>query len=296
MSEPDNRPRLGPGAAVLLMDRAGRVLLQQRDDIRPPAGYGRWAIPGGGIDAGETPRDAALREFEEETGVRLERLRFHKTLTYDGPDSVVIAQHVFFADDLVDPATIQVNEGLDFRFWAPDEVEGLLMNPFPREVLRGFFASDHYRGTLRGHDRYKEGACVVALDRWGRVLLQLRDADLPPERYPDHWSLLGGLIEPGEAPDLAALREFEEETGILLDDVRLYRAFRRTVDLPEALVDIQHVYFADPDIPEEQIDVREGQAMRYFAEHELGALLIPPHTRTILAAFFGSPAYRALFH
>lgn len=292
----DRRPHLGPGAAVLLMDATGRVLLQQRDDDLAPAGYGRWALPGGGIEPGESPRDAALREFEEETGIALARLRFHRTASYDGPDSVVDALHVFFADDDVDEAAIQVNEGLAFAFWSPAEIAALVMNPFPRSILEAFFASDHYRGTLATKAAYREGACVIALDRWGRALLQLRDADLPPERYPDTWSLPGGLMEPGEAPDAAALREFEEETGHLLEDLTLYRAFRRDTDLPSALVDVQHVYFADPDIPEERVEVREGQAFRYFESAALAALPMPPHTRQILAAFFTSPAYKGLFH
>lgn len=33
---------------------------------------GQWAFPGGRIDAGETPEDAALRELEEEVGLRLD--------------------------------------------------------------------------------------------------------------------------------------------------------------------------------------------------------------------------------
>jgi 8-oxo-dGTP diphosphatase len=152
-----------------------------------------------------------------------------------------------------------------------------------------------YRGTLATKRPYKEGVAVLALDRWGRVLLQLRDADLPPERHPDVWSLPGGIIEPDEAPDAAGLREFEEETGHLLEDLKLYRVFRRH-DIETLLVDVQHVYFGDPDIVEEAIDVREGQAFQYWGPAETLTLPMPPHARTILGWFFESPAYKALFH
>src|SRR4051794_4389568 len=33
--------------------------------------YGAWMIPKGAVESGETPAEAALREFEEETGTRL---------------------------------------------------------------------------------------------------------------------------------------------------------------------------------------------------------------------------------
>lgn len=35
----------------------------------------RWILPGGGIDHGEHPHDAVIREFEEETGFGIEVLR-----------------------------------------------------------------------------------------------------------------------------------------------------------------------------------------------------------------------------
>ena len=54
-----------PCVGVLLTDRAGRVFAGERIDTP-----GAWQMPQGGIDAGETPRDAALRELHEETGVR----------------------------------------------------------------------------------------------------------------------------------------------------------------------------------------------------------------------------------
>ena len=55
-------------ARVLLLDRAGRVLLLHGwDPARPDQPY--WFTVGGGIDEGETPAQAALRELREETGL-----------------------------------------------------------------------------------------------------------------------------------------------------------------------------------------------------------------------------------
>ena len=53
---------------VLLFDRDGRILLFLT--LAPDtSGVARWLTPGGGVDAGETYHDAAVRELEEETGL-----------------------------------------------------------------------------------------------------------------------------------------------------------------------------------------------------------------------------------
>jgi 8-oxo-dGTP diphosphatase len=46
---------------------------------------GRWALPGGHVDVGETSRDAAARELAEETGVHVEAAVLRQLGVYDAP-------------------------------------------------------------------------------------------------------------------------------------------------------------------------------------------------------------------
>jgi len=59
-------PVVGVGGVVV---RDGRVLLIRRG--KPPL-YGRWVVPGGTVELGETLEQALVREMEEETSLRVE--------------------------------------------------------------------------------------------------------------------------------------------------------------------------------------------------------------------------------
>ena len=59
-------PVVGVGGVVV---RHGRVLLIRRG--KEPL-YGRWVVPGGTVELGETLEEAVVREMEEETGLRVE--------------------------------------------------------------------------------------------------------------------------------------------------------------------------------------------------------------------------------
>ena len=74
---------------VMLLNAAGKVFVGQRLDNRTPA----WQMPQGGIDPGEDPRTAALRELHEETGVRPDLVEIVAVsddwITYDLPADLV---------------------------------------------------------------------------------------------------------------------------------------------------------------------------------------------------------------
>lgn len=64
---PRDRPRRSRDAVRVVVTDDHSVLLMHDTDPGLP-GSGWWVTPGGGIDAGETPRHAAVRELAEETG------------------------------------------------------------------------------------------------------------------------------------------------------------------------------------------------------------------------------------
>lgn len=59
------------GARILLFAQDRILLARQHDPARPQA-PGYWVVPGGGVDAGESLAQAAVREVLEETGIRLD--------------------------------------------------------------------------------------------------------------------------------------------------------------------------------------------------------------------------------
>ena len=67
---PDDLPVLERRCVrVVVHDSEGRILLFRTRDVTAPELGEWWELPGGGIDAGETYLEAALRELREEAGI-----------------------------------------------------------------------------------------------------------------------------------------------------------------------------------------------------------------------------------
>ncbi|MEP4195178.1 MAG: RNA pyrophosphohydrolase [Aliishimia sp.] len=54
-----------PCVGIMILNKEGKIFVGQRNDRYTDA----WQMPQGGVDKGEDPRDAALRELWEETGI-----------------------------------------------------------------------------------------------------------------------------------------------------------------------------------------------------------------------------------
>lgn len=128
-------PRLGRegqlrmGCSAVLFDKVReKVLLTQRTD------NGRWCLPGGAMEAGESAAEACEREVWEETGlkVRVKRLLG----VYSNPDQLVIypdGNKAFFVVlnfevELISGELALSNETTAFGYYSVQEMESMPMH------------------------------------------------------------------------------------------------------------------------------------------------------------------------
>jgi 8-oxo-dGTP diphosphatase len=130
-----------PGSAIAsvhaVIVRADELLLVRR--AHPPS-QGRWSVPGGMVELGETIGEAAQREVREECGVEIEpgrvvdvadnivrdedgRIRFHYVLIY------MLARHVGGREAAASDAT-------DVRWIKLTALDALDMHPSARRAIQ----------------------------------------------------------------------------------------------------------------------------------------------------------------
>lgn len=101
-------------------------------------------------------------------------------------------------------------------------------------------------------------ATCLLFDRNNRLLIYLRD-DKPEISFPNHWDLFGGMIEEGETPEQALVREIKEELGIELKSYRKFKDYESNqIEKPNT----KYVFYARTNHVPEELTLHEGQELR----------------------------------
>ncbi|MFF3918645.1 NUDIX domain-containing protein [Streptomyces sp. NPDC001852] len=141
---PPNPARPTMSAAAVLRDGEGRFLI-----VKPGYKPG-WNLPGGGVDKGETPAQAARRELLEELGIdqaigRLLVSAFVRTPA--GGHMYFVFDGGVLGEEQRDSIVLQESELTDYRFSAPDEIGPDEIPPAVRPVWEAALACLAEGGT-----------------------------------------------------------------------------------------------------------------------------------------------------
>lgn len=193
---------------------------------------GEWALPGGGIEWGEHPRDTLVREMAEETSLMGAPGRFlaayAQHVDAKGKFPKGVAMGLLFATRAADgDPKLGEDEG------TTDEVAWHPMNDLPTLAWNSKVAvelvNDGARSQAPTEDipgprlgiphrprssRRRLGAYAIATNHDAEVPRILLTRLAPDDPEAGCWNLPGGGVEPGESPLEALTREFHEETGL----------------------------------------------------------------------------------
>ena len=139
-------PFIQTGAAIIIRNKNGQILLQERTDRN------EWGLPGGCQELGEDLKATAVREAYEETGIKLEpdKIKLIDTLSgesrkniYPNGDIVYNNTSLYLTDvSIADELTLKGDsETKRLRFFNLDEIPENLMDA---DLIKTYLSSSYY--------------------------------------------------------------------------------------------------------------------------------------------------------
>jgi 8-oxo-dGTP diphosphatase len=119
---------------AIIKDGAGRLLLIKRGH-EPEAG--RWSLPGGRVEPGETDEQAVIREIREETGLSVACQHLVGSVERPGPRDAVIEIRDYAAT-VTGGRLAAGDDAADVRWVSPADLDGLVLTSGLAETLTGW--------------------------------------------------------------------------------------------------------------------------------------------------------------
>ena len=205
----------------LVVNNRNEILLIQRAYGKEK---GKWSLPGGNQDKGESLKRTAIRETREETGIRMSADRPY----YKGKGHRL---EVWCGKRIGGYFKIQKHECWDAKWFQKDMLphDGNLAFGLDKIVI-GMWAKENL-GCRRVHYPHR-----VKLDRVGFGLMVNHNNEIllvrqSRGRRKGKWGLPGGRPKSGESRRDAAIRETRKSTGVRFTTARLYYENRHRAEI-----------------------------------------------------------------
>ncbi|MFF4305519.1 NUDIX domain-containing protein [Streptomyces sp. NPDC001601] len=132
-------PAAARGAVAIIANRHGELLLHLRDDLPGIAWPDHWSVLGGGCDPGESPREAIVRELDEEAGLTVDGLVELFEIRDEYGSGQLITFFATFWDG--DETALPLAEGVKLQFLAPEDLVFRTIPPFIRDGINRYLAA-----------------------------------------------------------------------------------------------------------------------------------------------------------